>query len=372
MLNASKKKNSVSVNGLKDNGETRRKAEEESKKTSAIITNFVDGLLYFDKENNLSLINPRAEEMLHVKKEGLIGKSITDLVKLSAFKPFAIFLSKGIEEVLRKEIQVAEGFVLELSIIPVVSGGEGLGTLIILHDISREKKIERLKTGFVSLVAHQLRTPLSATKWAIRMILDGELGKATEDQIDFLEKTYQSNERMIRLIDELLDITKIEEGRYLYNPIFTDIEPIIQFVINSYKEEIQKRNLKFRFERSEEPLPRIKIDVSKIKLAIQNLIDNAIRYTLPGGEVIIFIKRVNMEIECSIKDSGVGIFREEQERVFTKFFRGSNVIKMETEGSGLGLFITKNIIETHGGKIWFESIPGKGTTFYFTLPIRKE
>jgi len=247
-----------------------------------------------------------------------------------------------------------------------------LGTLVILHDVTREKIIERMKTEFVSLAAHQLRTPLSAIKWALRMVLDGDLGPITEEQRDFMEKTYSSNERIITLINDLLNVTRIEEGRYLYRPILTDIESVVQFVIDSYKEEIEKRKIKFEFKKPEKKLPKVMLDVEKMRLAIQNLLENAIRYTQPEGRVTASLKYVKKEIEFSIKDTGIGIPKDQQERIFTKFFRGGNAIRLETKGSGLGLFIVKNIIEAHGGKIWFESEEGKGTTFYFTIPVKEE
>jgi signal transduction histidine kinase len=238
---------------------------------------------------------------------------------------------------------------------------------MILHDVTREKAIERMKTEFVSISAHQLRTPLSAIKWTLKMFLDGDLGELTKEQREFLEKTYKSNERMINLINDLLNVTRIEEGRYLYRPVLADIVPICQSVIDSYREEIEKKNLKFEFKKPKE-LPKVRVDIEKISLAIQNLLENAIRYNREGGEIEIVLKEKEKEIEFSIRDTGIGIPKDQQNRVFTKFFRAPNAMRMETEGSGLGLFITKNIIEAHGGKIWFKSEEGKGTTFYFTLP----
>ena len=239
---------------------------------------------------------------------------------------------------------------------------EKLGKLVILHDITREKIVEKMKTEFVSLAAHQLRTPLSAIKWTLRILLDGDLG-------DFLEKTYQSNERMISLINDLLDVTRIEEGRYLSKLTLVNIEEVINLVVNSYKDEIKRRKIKFEFKKPEEKMPQIMVDVEKMGLVVQNLLDNAVHYTRPGGEVIISLNRGAKDIEFSIKDTGTGIPEEQQERIFTKFFRGTNAIKMEAEGSGLGLFIAKNIIDAHNGKIWFESKQGEGTTFYFNIPI---
>jgi len=360
------------INMLGDVEEERGKAEEEKNKTLAVITNFADGLLVFDTEKKLSLINPRAEDFFSVKSGDLVGRPILELSTFPTVEPVVKLVGGEIKGVFRKEVQIGESLILEVSTIPMIREEEELGALIILHDITREKMIERMKTEFVSLSAHQLRTPLSAIKWTLRMLLDGDLGVITDEQRDFIEKTYKSNERMISLINDLLDVTRIDEGRYLYKPILTDLEPICQFVINSCQEEAERKKLKLKFKKPEEKLPKAIVDVEKIKLAIQNLLENAIRYTKSGGEILVSLRHLKKEIEFSVRDTGIGIPKNQQARVFTKFFRAANVIRMETEGSGLGLFITKNIIEAHGGKIWFESEEGKGTTFYFTLPVKEE
>jgi two-component system sensor histidine kinase VicK len=357
------------MNILEDVEEERGRAEEEKNKTLAIITNFADGLLVFDKENNLSLINPQAENFLKIKTQEIIGKSISELAKISTIQPLTNLLGREIEGIFRKELPLTENLIIEVTTIPLIRETEKLGTLVILHDITREKIIERLKTEFVSISAHQLRTPLSAIKWSLRMLLDGDIGRLTEEQEEFIEKTYKANEKMINLVNGLLDVTRIEEGRYVYRPQLLQLEEIVRSVIKSLQEEIKKKEIKFKFEKPEGKLPKVKIDKEKIGLAIQNLLDNAIRYTPKGGGVTVSLKCVKNKIEVSVKDSGIGIPKEQQSRVFSKFFRGSNAIRVETEGIGLGLYITKNIIEAHGGQIWFKSKEGKGTTFYFTLPI---
>ena len=365
------------LNILEDIEESREKIEEEKNKTLAIIYNFTDGLFLFDKENNLFLINPQAEAFFNIKSKDVTNKTISNLSGFPTLKPLIHLLSsqqpnvKTIKKIFRKEMKLRKNLILEVSAIPIKKEEKNLGTLIILHNITREKKIERIKTEFVSLAAHQLRTPLSAIKWTLKMLLDEDLGKINEEQREFVEKTYESNERMISLINDLLDVTRIEEGGYLFKPILADIQNIIQLIINSYKEQIQERKIKFEFKKPKTKAPKVKVDVEKIKLVISNLLDNAISYTKPGGSVLVSLKYDKKKIEISIKDTGVGIIKDQQERVFSKFFRGANVIRMETDGSGLGLFITKNIIEAHGGKIWFESEENKGTTFCFTLPIKR-
>jgi len=359
-------------NILEDVEEERTKAEEEKNKTEAIITNFTDGILVFDEENRLSLINPSAEKFLDVKNKDLTNKPILELSASPTLKPLVKILAEEIGEIFRKEILIQEDLTLEVSTTPVLRKKEKIGTLVILHDITREKLVERMKTEFVSLAAHQLRTPLSAIKWTLRMLLDGDLGKITEEQKDFIAKTYQSNERMITLINNLLDITRIEEGRYLYKPALVEFEPIVQFVVDSYREEAEKKKIKIEFRKPKEKSRRAMLDIEKIRLAVENLIENAIKYTPPGGRITVSLKNAPKEIELSVRDSGVGIPKDQQKRVFIKFFRGANVVRMETEGTGLGLFITKNIIDSHGGRIWFESEEGKGSSFYFALPTKEE
>jgi PAS domain S-box-containing protein len=358
------------TNILEDVEDARSRSEDEKNRTMSIISNLSDGLMVFNQEKKLSLINPQAEIFFGRKSPEITGKSFAELAQFPTFMSLVNLLGEEIKGVFRKEISPSENLVLEISAIPIVEK-EHTEFLIILHDITREKMIEKIKTEFVSISAHQLRTPLAAIKWTLRMILDGDVGKISEEQKELLNKTYMSNERMISLINDLLDVTRIEEGRYLYKPILTEIEPIIQFAVNSSKGEIDQKNLTIEFDRTVSKMPKVMVDVEKIKLAVQNFLENAIKYTPSGGRITISLKTDKKEIEFSIKDTGAGIPQDQKDRIFTKFFRGSNIIKISTEGTGLGLFITKNIIEAHGGRVWFESEEGKGAVFHFTLPIKE-
>ncbi|MBZ9578010.1 HAMP domain-containing histidine kinase, partial [Patescibacteria group bacterium] len=262
-------------------------------------------------------------------------------------------------------------FILEITTVPVIVKEKKVGTLVILHNVTREKLVDRMKSEFVTLAAHQLRTPLSAVKWSLMMLLDEDLGKLNKEQKSFLQDTYKTNEKMISLVNSLLNVSEIEEGKYLSKIVLSSIEDIIQSIVDAHKKEMEKRKLRFEFKKPREQLPKLMLDVEKMKIAIKNIFDNALKYTLPGGKVSISLKGDEKEIEVQIQDTGVGILQYQQGKVFTKFFRGANIIKMETEGTGLGLFISKNIIEAHGGRIWFESEEGKGSTFYFTIPVKE-
>ncbi len=358
----------AALNILEDIETARTELKREKGRIEKIILSLVDGLLVL-QDNEILLLNPSAEEILRIKGEEIFGKSLDLLLQYPNLKILYQFLKKNIKKpIVREELVFKKPErTFQITLIPIIKGQD----LVVLHDVTREKLIEQMKTEFVSLSAHQLRTPLSAIKWTLRMILDGDLGKITKEQRDFLQKTYLSNERMIDLINNLLNVARIEEGRYLYKLSLYRIEDIVQSVINSYKEETKRRKISLGFRKPKEKIPKLKMDVEKMNLAIQNLIDNAIRYTPSGGEVTVSLESDKKEIEFEVKDSGVGIPQNQQERVFSRFFRGANVMRMETEGAGLGLFITRNIIEAHGGKIWFESKENKGTTFYFTLPLKR-
>ncbi len=272
----------------------------------------------------------------------------------------------------RQDLELSPSLIADVSIVKMKKGTSGVGCFVVLHDITREKIVEKLKTEFVSISAHQLRTPLSAIKWTLRMLLDGDMGKISEDQREFLDRTYHSNERMIDLVNSLLNITRIEEGRFLSKLTLVNVGEIVKALIESYRAEIEKKKIKFKFKKPAKFLPQIWGDAEKIQLAFENLIDNAIRYTLPGGKVEISLGQTKGMIEFKVADDGLGVPENQQERLFTKFFRGSNVMRLDTEGTGLGLFIIKNVVEAHGGKIEFKSKENKGSIFWILLPINKE
>ncbi len=358
------------LNILEDVEEVRKEIEEERDKTLSIIENFPEGLLFFDKENRLSSINPRVCYIFGVKPEDLRGKKLNELASVSSLAPLIEILGEEIKMGLKKELELKSGLVLEISSISVMKGEEKAGALVILRDITREKIIERLKTEFVSIAAHQLRTPLSAIKWTLRMILDGDLGKIPKSQEELLKKTYESNERMIHLINDLLNVTRIEEGRFLYNVQKRDMTEILKKLLAPLKRIAKREKLQLEFNAPKEKIPEVSIDTEKISLTMQNLIENAIHYTEPGGKIKVSLSYLEKkkEVLFQVQDTGIGIAKQQQKRVFSRFFRGANAVRAETEGTGLGLFIAKNIVEAHGGKIWFESLENKGTTFYFTLP----
>lgn len=226
-----------------------------------------------------------------------------------------------------------------------------------------------LQSDFITLTSHQLRTPLSGMKWLLELMSKSTTGNLNKKQRELLQKIYSSNERMIALVNDLLEVSRIETGQSKLYLQPTDLAPIVRGLIRERGQNVSKKKLQVVLTIEQEPLPMVKTEPNKIRQAIGNLISNAITYTPEGGHILIDIKVVAGMIEAKIADSGVGIPADQQKQVFVKFFRGNNVLNFETTGTGLGLYITKAFIEASGGQIWFESKEGKGTTFYFTLPM---
>ena len=228
----------------------------------------------------------------------------------------------------------------------------------------------RLKTEFIQIVSHQLRAPLSNLNWAIDFIFSGKLDHIEEKYAQYIDIIKENSKRMTELIDDLLMAAKIEKGKVGFQKEKVSLEKIISEVISEFAPLSEASNVKIFFEK-EKKIPEILCDPKKIKLAIENLLDNAIRYSKQKGEVRIKLRKKDGEVYFEIKDQGVGIPKEDQKYIFEKFFRSENALKSQTEGTGLGLFITKGIIEQSGGKIGFISKENKGSTFWFTLPINK-
>jgi signal transduction histidine kinase len=234
----------------------------------------------------------------------------------------------------------------------------------------KEKRVDRLRTEFLSLAAHQLRTPLVEVKWALQVLLDGDRGNLSSTQKELLQKTYASNEGMLTLISDLLDITKIEEGKYLSNLSLVYIESIVASVVEMCLKEASRQKIAVEFQAPPEPLPQALVDEEKIRLAIQSLVENAIHYTPSGGRVTVSFFSGTKEIGVAVQDTGIGIPKKEQERIFEQFFRATNAKKLGKMGTGLGLYLAKNIVEAHGGRIWFVSQERKGSDFRIALPLR--
>jgi signal transduction histidine kinase len=242
----------------------------------------------------------------------------------------------------------------------------------VFREIRRREEVERIsraKTEFISITSHQLRTPLTVIKGYLSMILEGVYGEVSEKVKKVLENIYLANERLIKLVNSFLNVSKIELGKLELELERADIVEIVESVVKEMEIAAKEKNLYLKFEKPKE-VPKILIDKEKIREIILNLVDNAIKYTQEGG-VEVKLQILNNRLQIVVADTGEGLTKEEREKLFESFSRGSAGQKYWVEGAGIGLYVAKKIVELHQGKIWVESEgKGKGSKFYVELPIK--
>ncbi|MBM3258047.1 MAG: GAF domain-containing sensor histidine kinase, partial [Candidatus Nealsonbacteria bacterium] len=232
------------------------------------------------------------------------------------------------------------------------------------------QKLDKVKSEFVSIASHQLRTPLTAVKGYISMMLEKDYGNPPEKMQLPLKNIYTSNERLIKLVNDLLNVSRIEAGRIEIKKESFSLEEIVKSIIEELKGLAEKKGIYLKLEKPRKSLPNISADKDKIRQTIVNIIDNAIHYTVKGG-IVIKIEEYGNKLRISIKDTGEGMTKTELSCLFESFSRGKAGTKLWTEGAGLGLYVTKKFIELNKGKIWAESTgKNKGSTFYIELPIK--
>lgn len=352
----------------------------EKQRDEILLESMGEGMIALDATGHISLINTNAVNLLNLKNEKAIGRPIDEVFTLhdaDTNKPLpsrkrpevlALQTAKHQSDVFNYVIDERKPLMLHINASPVIIDQKTAGVIIILRDVTHEREVDRMKTEFISLASHQLRTPLSAIKWYTEMLIAGDAGKLKKEQQEFAQNVYDSCERMVELVSSLLNISRIESGRIIIDPQPTDLKQLIDGIVSDLKAKTEEKQQTLIISIHKE-LPKINLDPRLIGQVFLNLLTNAIKYTPPGGEISVFVSRKNNQIVAQVTDNGYGIPKQEQGKVFQKFFRAENAVKVETDGTGLGLYLIKAVIESSGGKIWFESAEGKGTTFWFSLPV---
>lgn len=330
----------------------------------SICDNLDDGLMLIDADEKLFFVNKSAKEMLKIPDE-IYGGNWNDVLQLENLKPLLYLLGKEKKEI-SDELEIEENLVLHVKTKKIFFEGGRCWYLVYLKNITREKLSERMKNEFLIVASHQLRTPLTALSWVFEQI--------SSDNASQLEGLIREGKehlsRMHQIVNEILQISEIEGKEEFLRVRPCNFEDLIKNIVGRHKEFLERKKLRLELKFY---LPRgasFKIDPQKVTIVIENLLNNAIFYTEEGGLISCEVKKDNSNLIFSITDTGIGISEGDKKLIFSKFFRSSRAMEMKTEGSGLGLYISKKIIEAHGGKMWFESEQGKGSTFYFSIPIK--
>ncbi|MCX6780536.1 MAG: ATP-binding protein [Candidatus Magasanikbacteria bacterium] len=353
---------------------------KEARKLAMVVENTFNAVAIadFGKTNTLLYVNPSWEHMLGYTKEEVVNKKLAPALEAikrypEVEKEFWKCIEDGKTFSGELEMQRKNGtfFWIAANIIPLKDEAGNVYTWCnVFRDITNEKAVDRMKSEFVSLASHQLRTPLTGIKWLSEIVMSDPANVFTKSGREAMDGIVMSNERMISLVNDLLDVSHLETG-VNYNLVLkpTDVIPLIQGAITDVKHLASKNNVTVV---SDAHAPReliLNIDGGKIQQVLENLIGNAIKYSKPNTNVVVKVIQESDRAVFSVADRGIGIPSEQQTLVFTRFFRANNASKVDISGTGLGLYIVKGIIETHHGKVWFESKEGEGSTFYFSLPM---
>ena len=373
------------LNILEDVQEAKEEIGQEKNRLETILRSIGEGVYVVDADNKIVLFNRQAESLLVHKEADVLGVLAGEIFKIYNEKgelqakngqsPVDEIWRSGRADMVRgMELARQDGtrFPVIMSIAPILRRGDVAGGIVAFRDVTLEKEIDTMKSEFVSVASHQLRTPLSAIKWFLEMLIAGDAGAINENQKEFLDRAYESNERMIKLVNDLLNVSRMESGKIKFEPKPTQLGDIFQSVITELTPLTRARNISIQSAFADAKLPEVFVDPDKMRQVIMNLVSNAIKYTSGRGKIELFYERHPNELVFNIKDNGIGIPKDQQYKVFNKFFRADNVMKIQTEGSGLGLYIAKVMIESSGGRMWFSSQENKGTTFSFSLPIHQQ
>lgn len=383
-------------NVLEDLTIEKSKVEVAEAKEEAILLSIGDGLVATDEKGNIILINNAAEKLLGKKSEEVVGKAFAETLSIEDEKgapippekrPMGMALATGatttttnvagpVYYYMRKD---KTKFPAAITVTPVILGKKIIGAIEVFRDATKEKEIDQAKSEFISLASHQLKTPPTAIKLLTERLLGGGMGTFTKKQKEYFSDIRSLNQRMIDLVNALLSVSRIELGAFIIQTREKDVCAIVLDILDELKFIINKKSQKLKTILPEKN-PVLLLDESLFRMVINNLITNAIDYTAEGGEIQVECKIIKKQtiggkfldgsyFVVVISDTGYGIPRDQQDKVFTKFFRADNAREKHADGTGLGLYLAKSILDHSGGSIWFTSRENEGSVFYTAIPM---
>ena len=348
--------------------------EEETDRREAILESIAEGVIVTDAAGKAVLMNAAAEDLLGVTRRQILGRPLQQMLEpATTSQPNLRQLTESPTHL--QAIFDLENKQIHVSAAPVRNAvGEQMGLVAVLRDVTREVQAERAKREFIATISHELRTPLTAILGYAEALYSGMVGTLNQSQEQFIHIIHDNARRMVSMANNLIALSEAERGRLELEYAETDLSLIANEVAHTFAPQIQSRQIEWKLQ-IEDDLPPIEADPNRIRQVLANLVSNAVKYTLPGGHVTMGIEMMPATSEtqprfCKIwvQDTGVGIPPQEQHRVWERFYRADNPLKVEAGGIGVGLSIVRSLVHAHGGRVWLDSDPGEGSTFTVLLP----
>lgn len=354
-----------------------KQQQVEGAKSQAVLEGVADGVMVADASDQVILFNAAAERILEIPRERALGRSTREMLGLygvegqawlATIEDWAADPGDHTPEEFVSERLELEDRVVSVHASPVIMGSEYLGTVSVFRDITVAVEADRAKSEFVSTVSHELRTPMTSIKGYADLLLMGAVGDLGDEQRRFLTIIRSNADRLTALVNDLLDISRIETGRVELDLRAVHLHEVVKQVTGTLEGKARGQGVRLEA-RVSEHLPAVWSDSARLAQILTNLVGNAIQYTPPGGKVTVSARQEDGMLEVLVTDTGIGISAENQKKIFDRFFRADDPLVRESPGTGLGLPITASLVDLHGGEIWVESELGEGSTFTFTLPL---
>ncbi len=340
-----------------------------------VANNLADPVFIVNRDKEIAWLNKKATDLFYTSDEEARGAVITELTGITKLDTLLddVFeqeakLKCSYEEASVKVKRQDQRYFFKIAINPIIHEGELWGGLVQFTDVTRFHEMEKIKTDFVSIVSHEFRTPLTTIIVGVEMLKEGMLGDLTPRGKEVLEAIGADCERLSRLIDNLMELSRIESGTIYVEAEPADVTDLVQEAVRPLKFQAEKQGIELITDIAPN-LPPVAADFNKAVWVMANLVGNAMRYTDPGGTITVRVRQRGKRLFFSVEDTGCGIPKEHQEKIFRKYVQVSGPGRKGTGGVGLGLAIAKDIVMAHGGEIWVDSEVGKGTTFTFTFPV---
>jgi PAS domain S-box-containing protein len=335
-------------------------SESDRARYESIFSNIQDGVIVLDNQNHILFLNPAVRDTFEIGNQDVTGKSLLDVISHPDVR--ALLARASAEPLKYHEINLDTGQVFNAQFTPIPQ----IGSAITMQDISYLKELDRLKSDFVHTVSHDLRSPLTALLGYAELI--DRIGPLTEQQHEFLRRIQASVQHITTLVNDLLDLGRLEAGFDTRREMI-QIESILKYTLDTFETQARGKKIELTSTLGAE-IPSLRANPIRIRQLLDNLVGNAIKYTPDQGKVHVSIAARDRQIILEVQDSGPGIPQNEQNRIFEKFYRATNVPE-GTQGTGLGLAIVKSIVDSYHGRIWVESTLGRGSSFFVVMPAHE-